>query len=410
MFLFQPNERQFAHVSWSSYSANQFYDLADYNVSWQQIKDNRTQQDFGSIEFTQEQNESELYSIQTSFNKLFSSKNDLVYGFDFYHDTISSARQNINDNLVSEVNSRFPDQSTMQHIGLFADWTHYFETQDFKFGLRYSDYEINLESATINNDKLKLDDLTWHLGWLKHLNDTNKLYSNLGRGFRPPNIFDLGQVGERSGNRFNIINTNVQPETVYTLDFGWRHFSEKWNSDITVFYSKYNDKIASVETGELTDEGQFIVQTQNLNDVKLYGLESRFSYFPNNQSEFKAVVNYTWGEERSGDDLEPADRIPPLNGFISYEYFINSSWSINPKITFSDTQDRLSARDIRDIRINPTGTGGFTNYNFYAKYQVAALAKIRMGVENIFDKKYREHGSGLDAAGRNYHVSYVQEF
>jgi outer membrane receptor protein involved in Fe transport len=179
---------------------------------------------------------------------------------------------------------------------------------------------------------------------------------------------------------------------------------------MAVFYSKYDDKIASVETGDLTDSGQIIVQSQNLNNVILYGFESSFKYQPDADSEFKAVINYTWGEEDSGFEKEPADRIPPLNGLISYERQLNDKWSINPKINFSDTQDRLSSRDSGDARINPNGTGGFTSYNLYANLKVTEKSDLRLGLENIFDKKYREHGSGLDAAGRNFHISFSQKF
>lgn len=410
-FVFKPNERQFAHLSWENTTETSAFDRFQIDASWQQIKDHRSKQSFGSDSFSNEQNESALLSIQSAFNKSINDQNDLVYGLDFYDDTISSAKQKVTANGVSsQSESRFPDQSVMRHIGIFADWTHYFEGQDLTIGFRYSDYNIDLNSPTINNDELKLDDLTWHIGWLKHVNDNNKLYSNLGRGFRPPNIFDLGQVGDRPGNRFNIINTNVKPETVFTLDFGWRHFSESWDIDLAVFYSKYNDKIAGVETGQLTESGQIIIQSQNLNNVILYGLESSFSFYPNDKSEFNALINYTWGEEESNAVKEPADRIPPLNGFLSYEYRFDSQWSLNPKIIFSDRQDRLSNRDTRDPRINPNGTGGFTTYNFYAKYQLTDESKIRVGIENIFDKKYREHGSGLNAAGKNLHISYSQEF
>jgi len=297
----------------------------------------------------------------------------------------------------------------MRHLGIFADATRYFQHQDLTFGLRYSDYRIDLNSPELTNavnDVLDLNDLTWHAGRLYHLDDNNKLFSNLGRGFRPPNIFDLGQVGERPGNRYNIINTDIKPETVHTIDIGWKHFSKTWFVDLAIFYSKYKDKIASVETGDLTADGQFIVQSQNINDVVLYGLESSFKYNFDPDSKISVVINYTWGEETSNGISEPADRIPPLNGFIGYKRQLTDKWSINPKIIYSGTQERLSARDSRDPRINPEGTGGFVSYNFYSNFKLTGTTNIRFGLENIFDKKYREHGSGIEAAGRNFHASF----
>ena len=406
LFLFSPNQRQFAHLNYSDSNASQFYDEADYHLAWQLIKDHRIKSPFNSEKITKEQNESALLSFQSSFYKVVNDEVDVVYGLDYYHDTISSAKQQILNGVESISESRFPDGSTLRHVGLFSDITRSFESQDLTFGLRYSDYHIDLNSQAQINDTLKIDDLTWHVGWLYHKDNNNNLFINLGRGFRPPNIFDLGQVGERPGNRFNIVNTDVKPETVHTLDLGWKHFGNQWFADFAVFYSEYKDKIASVETGSLTEDGQIIVQSQNINDVVLYGFESAFSYDFENESQFKAVINYTWGEESSSTLSEPADRVPPLNGFIGYDYKINDKWNVNPKIIYASSQDRLSSRDIGDPRIHPNGTGGFVTYNFYANWKISGTSKLRFGLENIFDKKYREHGSGLEAAGKNFHASF----
>jgi outer membrane receptor protein involved in Fe transport len=410
LFLFSPNERQFVHLSYNDQQPTSWYDSSDYHIAWQLIKDHRIKSAFDSDSITREQNESTLFSFQSTFDKHFNDSLEIVYGLDYYHDTINSAKQNINDGISSDSSPRFPDDSTMRHVGVFADFTTYFESSDVTFGLRYSDYRIDLNSSDITNDTLDLDDLTWHIGWLYHINTNNRLFSNLGRGFRPPNIFDLGQVGDRPGNRFNIINTNIEPETVHTLDMGWKHFSDTWVVDLALFYSRYKDKIASVETGELTAAGQYIVQSQNINEVTLYGLESSFKYVINADSEMNAVVNYIWGQESSDDFSEAADRIPPVNGFIGYKRKLNHKWAINAKLVFSATQDRLSSRDVRDPRINPNGTGGFVTYNIYANWKFSESARLRFGFENLFDKRYREHGSGLEAAGRNFHASINYQF
>ena len=406
LFLFSPNERQFSHLTYKQNAPYSFYDSASYDFAWQQIKDHRIKSAFDSDTIKKEQNQSSLYSFQANFTKAAHEKLDMVYGIDFYHDTISSAKQELLNSQTTNVEPRFPDLSTMQHIGFYLDNTIFLNNYDLTIGIRYSDYKINLNNSEIQHDQLVIDDLTWHSGWLYHLSDQNKLFANLGRGFRPPNIFDLGQVGDRPGNRFNVINTNVKPETVFTLDFGWKHFGRQWFAEFAVFYSKYYDKIASVETGELTDQGQIIVQSQNLNKVILYGFESNLKYITNADAEIKAVLNYTWGEESLNNFNEPADRIPPLNGFISYKKQLSQNLCINPKISFSREQNRLSDRDIRDSRINPSGTNGFVTFNTYLNWKINPTSTLRFGIENILDKNYREHGSGLDAAGRNFHFSF----
>ncbi len=64
-------------------------------------------------------------------------------------------------------------------------------------------------------------------------------------------------------------------------------------------------------------------------------------------------------------------------------------------------QDRLSPRDVRDPRINPLGTAGWGTINLLASWQVREHLELGLRLQNIGDKDYREHGSGIDAPGRN---------
>ena len=84
----------------------------------------------------------------------------------------------------------------MQQVAVYANWHQYLGDHELTVGGRYSDYSIDLNSPQIADDQLNLDDLTWHVSWLYRINEADRVFANIGRGFRPPNIFDLGQVGD----------------------------------------------------------------------------------------------------------------------------------------------------------------------------------------------------------------------
>ena len=67
-------------------------------------------------------------------------------------------------------------------------------------------------------------------------------------------------------------------------------------------------------------------------------------------------------------------------------------------------QDRLSDRDIRDIRINPDGTAGWAIFGTKASWRPNDVWKIDLVADNLLDKRYRVHGSGIDAPGRNFSI------
>ena len=201
------------------------------------------------------------------------------------------------------------------------------------------------------------DDLTGdlHLAW--DLGEGLRLLANAGRGFRPPNIFDLGTLGSRPGNRFNIPNPELEPESVWSYDLGVRLARGGWEAEAFLWYADYRDKISSRFTGETTPDGRLIVQSDNLNQARLYGLESGVRYFAAEDWEFYAVLNVTRGEETEpGGITIPADRIPPLNGRIGAVWEPSDRLRIEPYLDFADRQDRLSRRWIEsDIDKRPNG-------------------------------------------------------
>ena len=168
------------------------------------------------------------------------------------------------------------------------------------------------------------------------------------------------------------------------------------------FHSDYKDKISSRFTGDLTPDGRFIVRSDNLSKVQIWGFESGFRYLFNDNAELYAVLNYTRGEENeAGGSTVPADRIPPLNGRLGFSFNPGHNLRLEPYVDFASEQDRLSPRDASDPRINPAGSQDWATFNLLLSWQASEQLELGLRLENLSDKNYREHGSGIDAAGRN---------
>jgi outer membrane receptor protein involved in Fe transport len=122
--------------------------------------------------------------------------------------------------------------------------------------------------------------------------------------------------------------------------------------------------------------------------------------------EGSAVLNYTWGEQEvSGSDSEPADRIPPLSGRLELSHDAGGAYRLDNWIRFAAGQDRLSARDLRDSRIDPQGTPGWVVIGARLQREFSANWQASITLDNLLDQRYRVHGSGLDAPGRNVIIS-----
>lgn len=404
--FFKPNRRSFLHARYRYDGPGEWFDQVEAHLARQVITDDHLSQDYGSAEIVTEHNRSTLDGLTLQVNSNLHSGPSLVWGAEYYSDAIDSTRfiQPEGSNVKTGVPGRFPDGSSMDSAALYlsGEWIR---TDQFSLdaGLRYSWFDVRLP-ADENHAVVRLapSHLTGDMHLVYTLNPGLKLVGNLGRGFRPPNIFDLSALGPRDGNRFNIASTDLGPETVWSYDLGIKVETGSIELEVFAFYLDYIDKITSVYTGDVTGDGRLVIRSENLNQVDIYGLEAGLNWAVTTDLRLFAIANYTYGEEQ--DDMGsgfPADRIPPLNGQLGLEYYLSENWRFEPYLLFAGEQDRLSPRDEGDPRINPLGTPAWGTLNLLLDWQATATLQLGLRLENLTDKAYREHASGLDAAGRN---------
>jgi outer membrane receptor protein involved in Fe transport len=404
-FLFKPNRREFIHARLRLEGISAWFDEFEVHAARQVITDDRLSQAFLSPVVVTEMNRSTLDGLSLQVNSTLRSGTRLVWGAEYYSDDIDSHRfeSSGDTSILTPVRSRFPDGAQMDSSALYAsaEWPA-LEKLELSTGLRYSWFDIALpgtaEYAAVH---LQPADLTGDVHAVYTVRPDIKLVANIGRGFRPPNIFDLATLGPRPGNRYNVANPNLGPETVISYDAGIKLEADETELELFAFRMDYADKITSVATGETTPGGRIVVRSENRSRAVIYGLETRLDWSPSARARAFMTLNYTHGKERDGGQVYPADRIPPLNGRLGLRYRLTDAWTIEPYTLFATRQDRLSPRDTRDPRIDPRGTPGWATINVGIHWQPAAGLELGLRLENLTDSAYREHASGIDAPGRN---------
>ena len=405
-FQFEPNRRSFIHARYQLDGQSGWFNQFEAHAARQLIDDDRLTQEFGSPLVVSEKNSSTLDGVTLQFNSSLPAGMQLVWGGEFYTDTVESTRFTRLENNGEQlgVRSRFLDDSSMDSMAIYlsGDWINT-DRLNLNAGLRYSWFDIRLPAdSNLGRVILQPSDLTGDIHVVYEINPEFKLVANIGRGFRPPNIFDLATLGPRPGNRFNVANTDLNPETVWSYDFGIKTETEDLELELFAFYLDYSNKITSVFTGEMTADGRDVVRSENRNSVEIYGLEAGLYWGVTDELRAFAVMNYTRGDEQSeSEPVFPADRIPPLNGRLGFEFYFKDAWHIESFILFAGQQNRLSPRDVLDPRINPAGTDAWASLNLLLDWQASASLQLGLRLENFFDKAYREHASGIDAPGRN---------
>ena len=402
-FWFEPQKRELVQLRWRGTDANWLWDVAEAHVGRQVIVDDRRTRDFGSVNQDRERNKDTSWGVTFQAGKEIASSHQLTWGFDWYDDEVESSRTrtNLNTGVTTVRAPRFPDGSTMTQLGLYAmdDWRAS-ERLDLIAGLRWSWVSTELPPDTTGvGVKVDADDLSGNLGLAYLVADGVKLVTNLGRGYRAPNVFDLGTFGDRPGNRFNIPNADLKPESVTTVDGGVKLDRAGITGELLGWYSKYDDKITSVLTGDVTDSGRLVVQNRNATSLDLWGIEAALNGPVAEGVRWYATATWTTGDETYEGDDYPADRIPPIFGTAGLVFDIRESLTFEAYLLYAGEQDRYSPRDEVDPRIKPGGTPGWVTWNARAAWVPSQRFNASLRIENLGDRRYREFGSGLDAPG-----------
>jgi outer membrane receptor protein involved in Fe transport len=414
VFFFEPQQRRFAQLLWRIDTANALFDSGELRIGQQDIVDDRRTRDFGSSDEDSERNRDTSTGIAGQFGKDIGEHHHLSYGFEAYRETVESSRTrtNINTGVVTVRPPRFPNGSKMKSEAVYIadDWR--IGRFDLNSGLRYSRFDVEIPAVgAAPGVRLKPDDLTGNIGLSFELAESSRLVANVGRGFRAPNIFDLGIFGPRPGNRFSQPNPDLKPESVFSVDIGLKYGGERMSGELIAFRSRYRDKITSVLTGEVMPGGALVVRNRNLTRQDLWGIEAGARYrIESPEVELYATATYTRGDERFEGTEAPADRIPPLFGKLGARWRASDRLGLEAYSLYATAQDRLSPRDALDPRINPSGTAGWATLNLRLDYRIFEDLGIALRAENLADKRFREHGSGLDEPGRNFVVSIDYRF
>ncbi len=206
-----------------------------------------------------------------------------------------------------------------------------------------------------------------------------------------------------------------------------------------------------------------VITRANVGKVRIRGFEAEGRVMLGSAWLVGGSVSYLRGVDRAtglAPDIEGG--FPPMHGIFSVRWQPSSKpYWVETFSYWSDKQGRLSSLELSDQRIGasrsrtsiaaffnngavarglvaggillPTGetlaqvqdrvlgvgvtsapmftsTPGFATLNFRGGYRVRENSEFIWVLENVVDRNYRLHGSGVDSAGRNLQVSYVLRF
>ncbi|MCF8240745.1 MAG: TonB-dependent receptor [Melioribacteraceae bacterium] len=248
-------------------------------------------------------------------------------------------------------------------------------------------------------EKNNVNNYSWsgNIGLLYKFNENFNTSLNYSHSFRSPNLEERYQYIELLGNTY-LGNPELEPEIGDLFDLGFRYYGKKISFRISAFYNFLNNLMI-----DRFDYADNVYRKQNVGSAELYGFEFSIDYNIWGSLVTYANAAYVNGKDKETEGYLP--EIPPLNGVLGLKGSLLKLVRMDFYVKAADNQSRTASDE--------TETPGFAFYNFTISSMPIDIfmAKLSIigGVENLFNKSYRNHlstyrGLIVNEPGRNFYI------
>lgn len=412
-------------------------------LAYQNISESRINRQFGSLDRTSRFENVDVFSLNSDFYKSLTKKGDrkMYYGLELVHNKVASKAKvetlQISGNDIVGVgamynaDTRYPDGgSTYSSAAVYTSYRQKLDNKNtLNVGIRLTSTLLTAEwdqnvSVKIPNNKLSLSNtaLTGSIGYIYMPVESDKISFILSKGFRSPNVDDVGKIRSKSGN-LTVPNTRLRPEHLYSAEVGYakKMLRQKIHFNINAYYTLLDDYISRFPSSEFGTtitydgdvfENEVILANTNLGQAYIYG--STMSAFVELLKDLKSNVSLTYTKGKSYDFHQPLSSIPPLYGNVSMGIY-KPKYNVALECRFSGKKklkeyNQIEGIDNLDETPNEEGTPTWYIFNLNSNCYLLSDLRIQFQLQNIFDIHYKEFGSSLSAAGRNVSASVAYSF
>lgn len=376
-------------------------------ASYQHAREGRSSLKNGSARLQKEDDRISTIGFTLDVFSQFSKTWTANSGIELYHDIVRSNTQQINmqTGMVNRQRGLYPDGSKYGNYSLFS--LHHFQLRKWivDAGVRWNTFDIRISDTTLGKVRMKPRAFVGNLAVMYSINPHHNIYITFSNGYRAPNVDDMGTLGIVDF-RYEIPAPDLKPEKSRNAEIGYKFKAEKWSGTLAAYYMKLENLITRIKVDGPAIRGYHVYKKENVEEASIKGIESELNFQLTRELIVTGGLAYSYGQNLTAK--EPLRRIPPFNGRLfgtwrHYQWFAGIEWM------FAAKQDRLAQGDIDDNRIPKGGTPGWNLVNIYASYQVS-IATLNLGLQNIFNKDYRMHGSGINGYGRSAWLQLTLNF
>ncbi|MDZ4795618.1 MAG: TonB-dependent receptor [Bacteroidota bacterium] len=397
-----PQKRMLNYARLKGNMANRFFKQIELTASWQHSIEGRNSRKNGSTSLRKERDEIITAGLTLDVASHLKKGWTANSGIELYHDKVGSIRKDINGvtAVAKQLRGLYPDDSKYGNYSLYSLQHFSFNKFIAEIGGRFNIFDIRISDTTLGYVKLTPFAVVGNAALLYQFSHRHSAYVSVSSGYRAPNVDDMGTLGIVDF-RYEVPTDDLEPEKSTHTEVGYKFSDNKIKGSISLYQLQLQNIITRVKV-----EGQFIsgyqvYQKENNKKARLKGIEAELSWQLINCLSIYGGFAYAQGENQTKH--EPLRRVPPFNARMMTTYHKNKFFA-TAELMIASKQARLAQGDKDDIRIPAGGTPGWEVLNLYTGYKISKL-QLNIGLQNMFDRDYRTHGSGINAVGRSAFIS-----
>ncbi|ADV26215.1 TonB-dependent copper receptor [Pseudoxanthomonas suwonensis 11-1] len=222
-------------------------------------------------------------------------------------------------------------------------------------------------------------DMAGRFGW----------YAGLGHAERMPDYWELFSPTMGPQGAANAF-AGVQPERTTQLDAGLQFRSGGVEAWASVYAGRVDDYIVF----DYLPGGMMGSSTRARNlDADIAGAELGADWKPRSGLKFGGALAYAWGRTDEG----ALPQMPPLEARLSASGE-HGDWSWGALLRVVAAQHRTSTSQGNVVGRDLGSSPGFAVFSVNGGYRLGDHVRLAAGIDNLFDRDYREH---LNAAGNS---------
>ncbi|MBS1159396.1 MAG: irgA 2 [Proteobacteria bacterium] len=264
-------------------------------------------------------------------------------------------------------------------LGLRRDWQRYVSSRVFDAGPPGQETRGGGVVKAATSPKIAL---SWPLG------ETLRLRGSLGSGFSPPQATQLYN-GYVSAGSVTLANPSLKPERSTTADLALLGSMAGGNGGITLFATRWQDKIAV----RILDYGSPVVQqTQNVGEVLAHGLETHWSQPLFERWQLNA--NYTYTRTRIVRDQSAPQLVgnalpdmPRHKANLALNYASTAGFSARAKWRLVGSAYTDEANTVVDSQGYRWKKSAYDVLDLAASWRAKSW-EATLALDNVFDRDY----------------------